>query len=429
MNEEKKMILKMLEQGKITVEQAEKLLDAVNENSSEDSEEPKKNTEYKIPEDDSKMNGFFSGIGDFVKKTVQTAIETASGSTSFLGDFKAKERNKADMVKSFRKDLDEDIEEIKFDLGESQIIVRETDEDAPFIKVWVDKDFTEEEFNSEFEVVHKSDDSVSISQVKRNKNAITINIMGSKTNKNYNYSSITELFIPHSNRISLLDLSSEMGGISISDIDIGDLKAVTDFGGVRLNSIDVDDLSVTTDAGSIEASDIDCCDLTFTADFGSIKLDNIDAKMVRLTSDAGSIIVSDMDCTDIYLMTDAGNLKLLDSDVVNCNMKSSAGSLSARNLDASGLEMQTSAGSILIEDLEDSIKSIDARTDAGSIKAGLSNIDCETNVKMRSSAGSLSYSEDFKLINSSSGSKEIYKDGGGSLDVLLSTNFGSVKVY
>ena len=110
-------------------------------------------------------------------------------------------------------------------------------------------------------------------------------------------------------------------------------------------------------------------------------------------------------------------------------MKSSAGSLSARNLDASGLEMQTSAGSILIEDLEDSIKSIDARTDAGSIKAGLSNIDSEMNVKMRSSAGSLSYSEDFKLINSSSGSKEIYKDGDGSLDVLLSTNFGSVKVY
>ena len=59
MNEEKKMILKMLEQGKITVEQAEKLLDAVNENSSESSEEPKKNTEYKIPEDDSKMSGFF----------------------------------------------------------------------------------------------------------------------------------------------------------------------------------------------------------------------------------------------------------------------------------------------------------------------------------------------------------------------------------
>ena len=44
MNEEKKMILKMLEQGKITVEQAEKLLDAVNENSSEETEEPKNNT-------------------------------------------------------------------------------------------------------------------------------------------------------------------------------------------------------------------------------------------------------------------------------------------------------------------------------------------------------------------------------------------------
>ena len=38
MNEEKKMILKMLEQGKITVEQAEKLLDAINENSSEETE-------------------------------------------------------------------------------------------------------------------------------------------------------------------------------------------------------------------------------------------------------------------------------------------------------------------------------------------------------------------------------------------------------
>lgn len=428
MNEEKKMILKMLEQGKITVEQAEKLLDAVNENSSENSEEPKKNTEYKIPEDDSKMSGFFSGIGDFVKKTVQTAIETATGSTSFLGDFKAKERDKSDMVKSFRKDLDDNIEEIKLDLGESQIVVKETDEDAPFIKVWVDKDFTEEEFNSEFEVLYRSDESVCVSQIKRSK-SVSINIIGGKSEKAYNYSSITELYIPSSNDISLLDLNTETGGISISDIDIGDLKAVTDFGGVRLNSIDVDDLSVTTDAGSIDAFDITCDDLTLTADFGSIKLDNANADLVRLTSDAGNVLASNVNCDDIKLMTDAGNLKIFNSDVDSCNMKSSAGSLSANRLSADELKMQTSAGSIAIEDLANTIDTIEAKTDAGNIKAGLSNLDNEINVKMRSSSGSLNYSDDFKLINSSTGNKEIYKDGGDTLDVVLSTNFGNVKVY
>ena len=428
MNEEKKMILKMLEQGKITVEQAEKLLDAINENSSEETEEPKKNTEYKIPEDDSKMNGFFSGIGDFVKKTVQTAIETATGSTSFLGDFKAKERDKSDMVKSFRKDLDENIEEIKLDLGESQIVVKETDEDAPFIKVWVDKEFTEEEFNSEFEVLYRSDDSVCVSQIKRT-TSVSINIIGGKSEKGYNYSSITELYIPSSNNISLLDLNTETGGISISDIDIGDLKAVTDFGGVRLNSIDVDDLSVAADAGSIDASNINCDDLTLTADFGSIKLDNINADLVRLTSDAGNILASNVNCDDIKLATDAGNLKIFNSDVDSCTMRSSAGSLSANRLSADELKMQTSAGSIAIEDLENTIDTIEAKTDAGNIKAGLSNLDNEITVKMRSSAGSLNYSDDFKLINSSTGNKEIYKDGGDTLDVVLTTNFGNVKVY
>ena len=428
MNEEKKMILKMLEQGKITVEQAEKLLDAVNENSSENSEESKKNTEYKIPEDDSKMNGFFSGIGDFVKKTVQTAIETATGSTSFLGDFKAKERDKSDMVKSFRKDLDEDIEEIKLDLGESQIVVKETDEDAPFIKVWVDKDFTEEEFNSEFEVLYRSDDSVCVSQIKRSK-SVSINIIGGKSEKGYSYSSITELYIPSSNNISLLDLNTETGGISISDIDIGDLKAVTDFGGVRLNSIDVDDLSVAADAGSIDASNINCDDLTLTADFGSIKLDNINADLVRLTSDAGNILASNVNCDDIKLTTDAGNLKIFNSDVDNCTMRSSAGSLSANRLSADELKMQTSAGSIAIEDLVNTIDTIEAKTDAGNIKAGLSNLDNEITVNMRSSAGTLNYPDEFKLINSSAGNREIYKDGNSALDVLLSTNFGNVKVY
>ncbi|WP_311443215.1 DUF4097 family beta strand repeat-containing protein [Ezakiella coagulans] len=428
MNEEKKMILKMLEQGKITVEQAEKLLDAVNENSSENSEEPKKNTEYKIPEDDSKMNGFFSGIGDFVKKTVQTAIETATGSTSFLGDFKAKERGKSDMVKSFRKDLDENIEEIKLDLGESQIVVKETDEDAPFIKVWVDKEFTEEEFNSEFEVLYRSDDSVCVSQIKRSK-SVSINIIGGKSEKGYNYSSITELYIPSSNNISLLDLNTETGGISISDIDIGDLKAVTDFGGVRLNSIDVDDLSVAADAGSIDASNINCDDLTLTADFGSIKLDNINADLVRLTSDAGNILASNVNCDDIKLATDAGNLKIFNSDVDSCTMRSSAGSLSANRLSADELKMQTSAGSIAIEDLVNTIDTIDAKTDAGNIKAGLSNLDNEITVKMRSSAGTLNYPDEFKLINSSAGNREIYRDGNSPLDVILSTNFGNVKVY
>lgn len=428
MNEEKKMILKMLEQGKITVEQAEKLLDAVNENSSEETEEPKKNTEYKIPEDDSKMSGFFSGIGDFVKKTVQTAIETATGSTSFLGDFKAKERDKSDMIKSFRKDLDENIEEIKLDLGESQIVVKETDEDAPFIKVWVDKDFTEEEFNSEFEVLYRSDESVCVSQIKRSK-SVSINIIGGKSEKGYSYSSITELYIPSSNNISLLDLNTETGGISISDIDIGDLKAVTDFGGVRLNSIDVDDLSVAADAGSIDASNINCDDLTLTADFGSIKLDNANADLVRLTSDAGNVLASNVNCDDIKLATDAGNLKIFNSDVDSCTMRSSAGSLSANRLSADELKMQTSAGSIAIEDLENTIDTIEAKTDAGNIKAGLSNLDNEITVKMRSSAGTLNYPEEFKLINSSTGNKEIYKDGGDTLDVVLSTNFGNVKVY
>lgn len=428
MNEEKKMILKMLEQGKITVEQAEKLLDAVNENSSENSKEPKKNTEYKIPEDDSKMNGFFSGIGDFVKKTVQTAIETATGSTSFLGDFKGKERDKSDMVKSFRKDLDEDIEEIKLDLGESQIVVKESNEDAPFIKVWVDKDFTEEEFNSEFEVLHRSDDSVSVSQVKRSK-SVSINIIGGKSEKGYSYSSITELYIPSSNNISLLDLNTETGGISISDIDIGELKALTDFGGVRLNSIDVDDLSVAADAGSIDASNINCDDLTLTADFGSIKLDNINADLVRLTSDAGNILASNVNCDDIKLATDAGNLKIFNSDVDSCTMRSSAGSLSANRLSADELKMQTSAGSIAIEDLANTIDTIDAKTDAGNIKAGLSNLNNEITVKMRSSAGTLNYPDEFKLINSSAGNREIYRDGNSPLDVILSTNFGNVKVY
>lgn len=428
MNEEKKMILKMLEQGKITVEQAEKLLDAVNENSSESSEEPKKNTEYKIPEDDSKMSGFFSGIGDFVKKTVQTAIETATGSTSFLGDFKAKERDKSDMVKSFRKDLDENIEEIKLDLGESQIVVKETDEDEPFIKVWVDKEFTEEEFNSEFEVLYRSDESVCVSQIKRSK-SVSINIIGGKSEKGYNYSSITELYIPSSNNVSLLDLNTETGGISISDIDIGDLKAVTDFGGVRLNSIDVDDLSVSADAGSIDASNINCDDLTLTADFGSIKLDNANADLVRLTSDAGNVLASNVNCDDIKLATDAGNLKIFNSDVDSCTMRSSAGSLSANRLSADELKMQTSAGSIAIEDLVNTIDTIEAKTDAGNIKAGLSNLDNEITVKMRSSAGTLNYPEEFKLINSSTGNKEIYKDGNSPLDVVLSTNFGNVKVY
>lgn len=428
MNEEKKMILKMLEQGKITVEQAEKLLDAVNENSSEKSEEPKKNTEYKIPEDDSKMSGFFSGIGDFVKKTVQTAIETATGSTSFLGDFKAKERDKSDMIKSFRKDLDDNIKEIKLDLGESQIVVKETDEDAPFIKVWVDKEFTEEEFNSEFEVLYRSDDSVCVSQIKRSK-SVSINIIGGKSEKGYSYYSITELYIPSSNNISLLDLNTETGGISISDIDIGDLKAVTDFGGVRLNSIDVDDLSVAADAGSIDASNINCDDLTLTADFGSIKLDNANADLVRLTSDAGNVLASNVNCDDIKLATDAGNLKIFNSDVDSCTMRSSAGSLNANRLSADELKMQTSAGSIAIEDLVNTIDTIDAKTDAGNIKAGLSNLDNEITVKMRSSAGTLNYPDEFKLINSSAGNREIYRDGNSPLDVILSTNFGNVKVY
>ena len=188
-------------------------------------------------------------------------------------------------------------------------------------------------------------------------------------------------------------------------------------------------MSVAADAGSIDASNINCDDLTLTADFGSIKLDNANADLVRLTSDAGNVLASNVNCDDIKLATDAGNLKIFNSDVDSCTMRSSAGSLSANRLSADELKMQTSAGSIAIEDLVNTIDTIEAKTDAGNIKAGLSNLDNEITVKMRSSAGTLNYPEEFKLINSSTGNKEIYKDGNSPLDVVLSTNFGNVKVY
>lgn len=423
--EEKKMILKMLEEGKITSEQAEKLLDAIYKNSNENSEY---SDDTDAENDRENINGFFSGISNFVKNTVKSAMESVESKSNLIVDFKGPQRSKSDMKKSFRKNLDYDFDILKVEVGESQVSIKKGDEDYPYVKVWVNKEFSEEEFNKEFDVV-ENNGIVDIRQKIRNSDfSIRLSSKG-LVNSGYDYSSILEIYLPDDFSLETLDVSSKLGGIGVHQLNSEKININTNYGGIRVEGVECEDINLHADAGSINLTDVDCENCILSSDLGGIKIQNVDSELIEMTSSAGSLLVNGSDAETIKLKTEAGSVKVFSSNSELINAFSEAGSVSIKGVDTSDINASTSAGTIFIEDLSDNIENIEARTDAGSIKLDLSSVDKETSAKLSSSLGSIRYPDNFKLMNSSNGRKEIYKDGDNFLSLNLSTNFGSIKIY
>lgn len=421
--EEKKLILKMLEEGKITAEQAEKLLDALSTSSSEEDES---NDFENVINDEDKVSGFFTGIGNFVKNTVKSAMESVETASNTFGDFKGNQRSKSDMKKSFRKDLTSDVQFLKVNVGESQVSIKKTNEDRPYVKVWVNKDLSEDEFNRDFKVENDNGEVV-INQKIVGKDE-PIHIIGGTVKSRYSYSSIMEIYLTDDISLEDVDISSQMGGINITDLEGENINLKTNFGGIKVQNLEFEDVNFYTNAGSINASDIDSENFILCSELGSMKIQDIDSEIIELTTSAGSLSILDCDAETIKLSSQAGSIKAYDltSDMINASTE--AGSLSFKDIDATDLNLSTNAGSIYIEEVSDNIENIDGKTNAGSIKVDLSSIDKEINAKLSSTLGSIRYPDNYRLINSSNGIKEIYKDGDGSLYINLTTNFGSIKI-
>lgn len=424
MSEERKMILKMLEEGKITADDANKLLEALEDKGLDESEDILKNSK--------KADGFFDNVGEFVRKTVQSAVNTFTPNRNEL-DFSDDEFYQDDkddepeevLHKSFStiKYIPENAQQIHLELQNAKMYVRKSDENYSYVKISSDSDDVKNMFrvNQEgnyFAIIEREAEEKKVF-------AFTINTFM----KNYKY--IVELCIDNEEQFEKIKLSNDYGPIDLRNLNAKDITAYTDYGKISGAEICTENLDVSTDAGTIKLKSVNCSTLNVDTDAGSIKLKAINSGDIKAEADAGAIELQNIKTGNIEASTNAGKVSCNDIITGAIFLESNAGSVMASYITADAIQMKSDAGSIIIDNIKGKPTVIDASTNAGSIKANLNDINGMTvNAYLECNLGRVLYPNTFKEVESSNTRKQIRKeDGIVECNASLTTNFGSIKIY
>lgn len=425
MSEERKMILKMLEEGKITADEANKLLEALEEKRLDESDD--------ILQDSPKVDKFFDNIGDFVRKTVQSAVNTFTPNGNDLDfngeEFFQEEDEDCDPEevphKRFTtiKNIPDNAKEIHLEMQNAKTYVRKSDRNYSYIKISSDSDDIENMFRADqsdnyFALIERTAEEKKVF-------SFTVNTFM----KNYKY--IVELCIDNEKQFEKIKLSNDYGPIELRNLNAKNITAYTDYGKIVGSKICAEDLDVSADAGGIKLNSVNCSTLNVGTDAGNIKLKSVNSVDIKAKADAGAIKLKNIKTGNIEASTDAGKVScdaIISGEVV---LESDAGSVTASDITADAIHMKSDVGSIIIDKIKGKPTVIDASTNTGSINANLNDIaDMTVNAYLEYNLGSVIYPTTFKEVESQNTRKQIRKDNGiAECNASIATNFGSIKIY
>jgi DUF4097 and DUF4098 domain-containing protein YvlB len=189
-----------------------------------------------------------------------------------------------------------------------------------------------------------------------------------------------------------VDVESDFGTITITDVKAGDLTARTNAGEVKLQNVEAtgavtldadagevrfqegsaETLTVATSAGQVKLSDLTIQDtVSVQADFGEVSLEAVTAKSYDLKSNAGAITLVGASGL-IKAHTDFGDVEVLDATDSVLDLKTNSGTVRfSGTLGAGSHELKSDFGNINIALPEDVELDFDLKTDFGKINSEL----------------------------------------------------------
>lgn len=313
MSEERKMILTMVEEGKITSEEAIELLDALEENFINDGFSDYKEKEVKNIEVDFKDNlgaNIGENISDMVHSIVDMGLSFGNWGPSQTTDIT----------------LEKDISHIEnpqlyFKATNGSIKVIPWDKNNILLNVsYKHRKNTDLKNNSFYNFIEDG-------------NRI---IFEPTSLKKFKISSIKlEVFIPKKNYDEIY-LTTSNASISIEDIYTNKLNCNSSNGKIVLENLNSQYIDATTSNGSFIFNNIDCKDLIATTKNGMIKLDSIKGENIKVNTTNGKIILENIL---------GENINVLDMNTTNGSITTSF-SYYPENM---YLDLKTSVGSINID--------------------------------------------------------------------------------
>ncbi|MFM1580764.1 DUF4097 family beta strand repeat-containing protein [Helcococcus bovis] len=358
MSEEKKLILKMLKENKISEDEALKLLDAIGNNENIENEEDKdteKNFEFST-------SNFVSKIINGVEKALNIASKKIENMNFDFVNFSSQNYD-ANTVKSYSHDVKNNINLfIKNKNGNVDIINSYSDNLEIKANISYDSNYLDENY----EFIE--------SKIENNDYYFGIKDETSQPNYVVNF----QVYVPEDYTKSINVISSN-AGIKISEVDTKNINLKTSNAKIDLQEVNSDEIIATTSNANIS-------------------LEEIESKTINITTSNARINICECSADKLVATTSNARITLDDISIADLITKTSNGSIQINDLDCATVDAKSSNASISISDFADNIKNIRAKTSNGSIR--IEDINLERSVKaVTSGKDSSGFSSLFKNIN------------------------------
>lgn len=403
MKEEKMMILSMLEEGKITAEDAIKLMEAL-----EDMEIPKnhnKNNEetYDDSQEEKSSKPIFNTLGD-IGSDISNVLSSMFDGLKDVGNSFIFRNN----YETITTDLNLDISDMNFpklDLKavNGSILLKPTVNNILFIKVTCQYKkglFSPDEPYFDFSA---------------NENIITFN-----PKYNSNISIKLDVSLPRKHYDEII-LNSSNGKIDIQELNTNILKCITTNSSINIVNLNSKEIDLTTKNGKIQCKDISSDIIKTITTNSSIFLTDLRSLEMEAKTANGKIIVNNIDGEKIILKTSNA---LIETENINCDI----------------IHLITSNGKIICNDIDmNRAKEVRLMTSNGSINSKVYGTNKDSYFDLETSMGNISLEIPnlvYKINNQANlGFKKIvahsayFDEDEDNVKLIASTSNGSINIY
>lgn len=362
MSEEKKLILKMLKENKISEDEAFKLLEAIGNNKDNDKteeEEKEKNFEFST-------SNFVSKILNGVEKAMNIASKKIESMDFDFVNFSSQNYD-AKIVKNYSYDIEKDINLfIKNKNGTVEILNSYSDN----LEIKANISYDSNNLNEKYEFIE--------SKIENNDYYFGIKDESSQPNYTVNF----QIYIPedYTNSINVINSNA---AIKIIEVDTKNINLKTSNAKIDLQEINSNEIIATTSNATISIEEIESKTIDLTTSNSRINICECSAVRLIATTSNARITLDDININDVVTKTSNGSIQLNDLDCVTIDAKSSNGSVSISDLrdNVKDIKVKTSNGSIRIEEinLERSVKSIMNGKDSSGLSKFFTNINKNDN--------------------------------------------------
>lgn len=361
------MILSMLEEGKITSEEAIKLLDALESSEYDFQFEADKKEEQKTKEKEFSKDEIKDSLKDYTKKVESFGANLGNLISNIVSNIVDKSTyfNSNGLYEIINTKIEKDILNIEnpiidFECVNGSINVKPWNEDK--ISMNITCKYKGKEFNKNDTFYNFIEEDNRFRFVPVYKNHVMISL---------------DVNLPHRYYKEII-LKTTNDKIKIHDFQLGELFLETSNGSITVENISSNKIDLLTQNGRIFLKDLSSPKITAKSSNASIVAENINSEELNMSTMNGKISFTSIQSDHIYGKTSNASIEIKNISSKKIMLKTSNGAIICRDIDEKNvneLNLSTSNSSIDIS-LNDmnKIKYFDLETSLGSIHLDMPNL-------------------------------------------------------